>query len=475
MSSAASISNTRPFYNRYEPWSGSRVNTEGFSGSILTQLDYTFSGAFGTAGVTGPTGSAGFNSSSFTSLTGSGAVSLSSPISLLYLTQNPNSVSIPTPTYAYQTITLVVEGLSSPASGTSLALTYTDTYGYNQTISGGIVGDVYSFLGSSDRIGWTESVNTRNSAPIVKSLQIGTPIPGEVTFQGNLINVGVGTLSSVGCYWGTSLSGIFANFQASTATGPGVYSLTFSVGSGGETVYVMAAAQCTLPYYTGLTSYGTAYGVGNILSIFVSLLCLAKGTLITLANGRVKPIEKILYKDRLKVWSFDEGKHDTAFPLWIKVPERATKYNRLEFSDGSVLKTIGQHRLFNYDRGCFTYPMTDDTPIGTNTINISGEIVQLVSKTIVEEPVEYYNIISDYHMNLYAEGILTSCRYNNLFPITGMKFIKGNKPLLDRAIFENMGIEDKYIRGLRLQENSNIDPEETLKYVQRLERLKMIE
>lgn len=41
----------------------------------------------------------------------------------------------------------------------------------------------------------------------------------------------------------------------------------------------------------------------------------------------------------------------------------------------------------------------------------------------VDEEVEYYNIITEKHMNLFAEGILTSCRYNNIYPFTDtMKF-----------------------------------------------------
>ena len=34
----------------------------------------------------------------------------------------------------------------------------------------------------------------------------------------------------------------------------------------------------------------------------------------------------------------------------------ALDYNKLVFSDGSVLKTVGQHRILNKEQGKFTYP-----------------------------------------------------------------------------------------------------------------------
>ena len=35
------------------------------------------------------------------------------------------------------------------------------------------------------------------------------------------------------------------------------------------------------------------------------------------------------------------------------------KYNHLVFSDGSEINTVNQHRIFNVEKGMFTYPMTE--------------------------------------------------------------------------------------------------------------------
>ena len=50
-----------------------------------------------------------------------------------------------------------------------------------------------------------------------------------------------------------------------------------------------------------------------------------------------------------------------------------------------------------------------------------------------------YNIITKQHLNCFANGILTSCRLNNMYPIENMKFVKDNRKLLrleDKEVFD---------------------------------------
>lgn len=196
-------------------------------------------------------------------------------------------------------------------------------------------------------------------------------------------------------------------------------------------------------------------------------ICLAKGTKILLANNTYKNIENITYNDLIRVWNFDEGTYGESLPLWIKMPETTNEYNLLVFSDGTELKTISQHRIFNIEKGMFTYPMTDDTPIGTSTFNSRGDIVILIKKEIVHDFVDYYNVITDKNLNLFANDILTSCRYNNIYPIVDMKFIKDNRVLRDKKEF--MNISDKYYYGLRLNEQT-FTLEDIKWYINRLEK-----
>jgi hypothetical protein len=215
-------------------------------------------------------------------------------------------------------------------------------------------------------------------------------------------------------------------------------------------------------------SAGTAYGA--VFTLYLPV-CLAKGTLITLLGGRKKAIEDIVYTDTIVVWDFDLGVFSEATPLWIKQAETYNQYNLLKFSDGSSLQTINQHRIFNKENGMFTHPMTDTTPIGTTTFHDSDKEVTLVSKEVVVEDVEYYSVITNYHMNLFANGILTSCRYNNLYPIADMKFVKEPRPVVPRSVYPaRIGA---YYEGLRLAEQT-IPIEDTIAYIDKRERRKAL-
>ena len=185
------------------------------------------------------------------------------------------------------------------------------------------------------------------------------------------------------------------------------------------------------------------------ITITVTSWCFIEGTPITLANHTYKNVEDITYDDNLLVWDFDKGEFSQAKPLWIMKQKQAVKYNHLVFSDNSELNTVEQHRIFNIEKGMFTYPMTEDTPIGTHTLNDKGEIVELVSKEVVEKEVNYYNIITNYHINLFAGHILTSCRLSNIYPIKDFKYVKDNREIVP---FEKFNVPKEYYNGLRLGE-----------------------
>jgi hypothetical protein len=230
-----------------------------------------------------------------------------------------------------------------------------------------------------------------------------------------------------------------------------------SYGVLGDTVMVVAYA---------INSVGVAYSAPITWNVGI---CLVEGTLITLSDNTTKVIEDIMMTDKITVWDFDNGVITSALPLWIKKTETSTQYNLLTFSDGSTLKTVSQHRIFNKEAGAFTYPMTEATPIGTTTINVHGEEITLVDKCIIIDTVNYYNVITDYHLNLYADGILTSMRYNNVYPIVDMKYVKDNRVLRSIVEFSDADIAQRWVDGLRLTEQ--IIPLSDIKlYVDRLER-----
>jgi len=238
--------------------------------------------------------------------------------------------------------------------------------------------------------------------------------------------------------------------------------------TGAQNIYINGAFSPNQTYYVSAfvtSQLGTTW---SALYLATSGICLIAGTMITLADGTKKAIEHITYSDTLLAWDFDQGKFTTAKPLWIKQGETGGAHNRLTFSDGTVLRTFDQHRIFNKQWGAFTYPMTDNTPLGTLTFNEQGHEVMLVNKEQVFGRVEYYNVITDRHINLFSDSILTSCRLNNAYPIVDMQFNKTGRTLRDASEFA--GIDARWIAGLRLCEQT-YSADDMRWYVARLERL----
>lgn len=184
----------------------------------------------------------------------------------------------------------------------------------------------------------------------------------------------------------------------------------------------------------------------NITQTFANWICLVEGTLITFADGTKKPIEQITYDDELLVWNFYEGKLDTAKPCWIKIPQVAPEYNLCKFSNGAEVGFVGEggnkgyHRIYNDEAKCFTHTGVEETPVGTTTFAEDMSMPTLVEQEVVKKEVKYYNIITDKHFNLFANGILTSCKLSNKYAIENMKYV-GEQLITDeeeRAYFERI-------------------------------------
>lgn len=164
-----------------------------------------------------------------------------------------------------------------------------------------------------------------------------------------------------------------------------------------------------------------------------------------------KKLKDVTYDDLILCWDFVKGEFTYAKPLWIMKPEQADSYIVLKFSDGSKLKVMGDHRIYNVDAQMFTSCKSDEaSPIGMRTINSKGEIITLVERKVYIEPAVAYNVIIDKHINLYTNGLLTSRGLNNLYPIENMKFVKCDREVFTRE--ELREIPDEYFYGLNLGE-----------------------
>lgn len=212
-----------------------------------------------------------------------------------------------------------------------------------------------------------------------------------------------------------------------------------------DSIYGMPRQGVTLT--GGITEISTELfkvtGDGTITTAF---FCIIEGTQITLADGSTKAIEDITYDDELLVWNFYEGRFDTAKPAWIKVPGTVNKYCLVKFSNGAEVGFVGPgertrksdggrgyHRIFNNEAGAFTYVGTEETPIGTTTFADDNSFPTVVSEEVVEKEVKFYNIMTDKHFNIFANGILTSCRLSNMYRIENMKYV-GERLITDEQV-----------------------------------------
>ena len=238
-------------------------------------------------------------------------------------------------------------------------------------------------------------------------------------------------------------SGTFGSSSGQTTVHPIIGSLVVSTFvSDGYSLDAHSVVGLESIHSLTVTSYIRAlvYRVtGSDSQIYFNIACLIAGTLITLADGSTKPVEDITYDDDLLVWDFFNGCFASAKPRWIKVKQTAEVYNKLTFDNGTTLGLVGEggtqgyHRIFNKQACCFTHTGVPETPNGTITFAEDKSEPVLVSQELIHDTVDYYNIITDKHFNLFANGILTSCKCSNMYRIEDMKYV-GERLMSDEDI-----------------------------------------
>lgn len=242
------------------------------------------------------------------------------------------------------------------------------------------------------------------------------------------VSVRSDTESSINFYDGQSTS---ATSLGSVSPGS---SATFSVSSG--YLYVSFGFSADSYYDPGTTTGGVSFqdrnydhflyrvtGNGSISNMYAAP-CFVEGTLITLADGTQKKVEDINYGDEVLCYDFNEGKQTTAPIEFVMKKMQSNFYYKVSLNDGTELKLVGSngksHRLYNVTKQSFMYPQ--DFEKDDLTLKENGDLVKVVSCEKIEEKVNFYNIASNKHINVYAEGVLTSNRLNNRFEIKNNKF-----------------------------------------------------
>lgn len=156
--------------------------------------------------------------------------------------------------------------------------------------------------------------------------------------------------------------------------------------------------------------------------------CLIEGTLITLANGTKKKVEDLKMGDVLLVYNHETGKLDGS-PLLVNVhaDEEKVETNiiNLKFSNGSLIRICYEHGLFDNSLNKYVYINENNYldylghsfySASWNENEFIGTTVKLVNAYITTETVKLYNPASVWHLNLFAENMLTlSAGMTNFF------------------------------------------------------------
>lgn len=197
--------------------------------------------------------------------------------------------------------------------------------------------------------------------------------------------------------------------------------------------------------------------------------CYLKDTEITLYNGLTKKVQDITYNDILLIWDFDNGCFASVKPLWIKKSQTTTEYYHCVFENETTLDLVGDnghaHRVFCLDTNCFEYANN----CVNKTVMTENGPTKMLSCDIVIDNVEFYNIITDHHMNCYANHILTSTGLSNIYPIENMKYMIEKREEIPYEQFINCPIE--YYTGLRLGEQVNYSVERLNEKIQTMVEL----
>lgn len=242
------------------------------------------------------------------------------------------------------------------------------------------------------------------------------------------VSVRSDTESSINFYDGQSTSGTSLG-----SVSPGS-SATFSVSSG--YLYVSFGFSADSYYDPGTTTGGVSFqdrnydhflyrvtGNGTISNMYAAP-CFVEGTLITMADGTQKKVEDINYGDEVLCYNFNEGKQTTSPIEFVMKKMQSNFYYKVTLSDGTILKLVGangkSHRLYNATKQSFIYPQ--DFEENDYTLKENGTLVTISSIEKIEKKVNFYNIASKDHINVYAEGVLTSNRLSNRFEIKDNKY-----------------------------------------------------
>ena len=142
--------------------------------------------------------------------------------------------------------------------------------------------------------------------------------------------------------------------------------------------------------------------------------CFTEDTLITMGDGSKKAVKDITMDDTILSYNFFTGCYE-AKDVALLIAHGVDTYSvaNLTFSDGTTLRIIGDHGVFDYDQNKYVYLTVDNMEeyIGhtfvKEAVDGSYELVTLEQAIRTEETIGAYSLTSAGNANAFAQGMLT--------------------------------------------------------------------
>lgn len=274
---------------------------------------------------------------------------------------------------------------------------------------------------------------------------------GKAYEPSGILTSNIGTVKSVRVQAGTGLSSSQSTAQTTTLN------TTISIASGyklptttewsnlaglikrnsGDPDVVEIGNSSTKDIYFN-TNNGDQISFNDVLS-YIGYGCLAEGSLITMADGTKKPIEEVKRGDEVMSYDLTENKKVPAVVI-LNAQQKLDKHIRQNiFSDGSILRTSGEHYVYNVNgspTSDIQFWTTEDSTYNENM----EEIKYCGYFTHDTEGQKTYIILTSNNL-YYADGILNSC-----FPPSKFHWLKQRNFKIPENVYEATKEELNYLR-----------------------------
>ena len=191
---------------------------------------------------------------------------------------------------------------------------------------------------------------------------------------------------------------------AGVNSGTGNYTITGTDKKNGHSVSITATIVITSEV-DGMITITSDYSQGT-------KECVTPDTLITLADGTQVRVDSLTGGEMLLVWNLETGKFDFAPVMFVdSEEEREYKVIYLYFSDGTLVKVIGEHGFWDYDLNRYVYLDSDAYDyVGHTFAKQNGDTlsqVQLVNVEIKTERTTAWSPVTVGHLCYFVNGMLS--------------------------------------------------------------------